>query len=327
MSKETIEYLNANTLIGFTEQRGRAWTYRAGTDNHYPGAIPVEDVRRRLFGWEPTIIDRPCPCGCGEVSRDIGRPDTNHRFGTFTDNYRPHPYSETLLAKVSNILGDTLAVGSAGLLRKGAVAWVQVEVPDTIQTPEGVEFRPSLLATTSLDGTIRTTYKRVVTIVVCDNTHEIAMKEKDQAYRVKHTKHSDVKIEDARAALAMVHDTSDAMSAEIKALCEQPVTERQLDAFLDIVAPSTGHKTSNAATRAKNKREQLMTLYRSDQRVAPWADTAWGVMAMMNTYNQHVSTMKGENRPEKNMLQTVHGKVGEADKSTLADLDRVLAAA
>lgn len=47
------------TLIGFTDRRGHAWHYRAGAQggepNHYPGAIPVDDVRRRLFGW--TVLE------------------------------------------------------------------------------------------------------------------------------------------------------------------------------------------------------------------------------------------------------------------------------
>ena len=56
MSRETIEHLNTNVLIGNTDQRGHAWHYRAeeqgDESNHYPGAIPIEDVQRRLFHWE-----------------------------------------------------------------------------------------------------------------------------------------------------------------------------------------------------------------------------------------------------------------------------------
>jgi hypothetical protein len=55
MSKETLPHLNTNTLIGFTDNRGHAWHYRAeeqgDESNHYPGAIPIEDVQRRLFDW------------------------------------------------------------------------------------------------------------------------------------------------------------------------------------------------------------------------------------------------------------------------------------
>src|SRR6478609_648312 len=55
MSRETMQHLNTQTLIGNTDARGNAWHYRAdlqgGESNHYPQAIPVEDVRRRLFNW------------------------------------------------------------------------------------------------------------------------------------------------------------------------------------------------------------------------------------------------------------------------------------
>lgn len=57
MSRETAKWLNTNTLIGFTGKRGHAWHYRShlqsAEPNHYPGAVPVDDVRRRLFDWEP----------------------------------------------------------------------------------------------------------------------------------------------------------------------------------------------------------------------------------------------------------------------------------
>ena len=55
MSSETLQHLNTNTLIGNTDARGHAWHYRAeeqgAESNHYPGPIPIEDVRRRLFCW------------------------------------------------------------------------------------------------------------------------------------------------------------------------------------------------------------------------------------------------------------------------------------
>ena len=55
MSREALEHLNTQTLIGFTEKRGMAWHYRADQQsekpNHYPAAIPVADVGQRLFNW------------------------------------------------------------------------------------------------------------------------------------------------------------------------------------------------------------------------------------------------------------------------------------
>ncbi len=57
MSNESVEWLNRNVLIGFTEKRGTAWHYRRSSQgaepNHYVGGIPATDVERRLFFWEP----------------------------------------------------------------------------------------------------------------------------------------------------------------------------------------------------------------------------------------------------------------------------------
>lgn len=51
-----------------------------------------------------------------------------HVLGVFTDAYEPHQYTEYLLTAVGNILDDSLAISSAGVLRGGAVAWVEVSV-------------------------------------------------------------------------------------------------------------------------------------------------------------------------------------------------------
>ena len=101
-------------------------------------------------------------------------------MGIFTDGYVRHQYPDWLLTTVANVLDDSLSISSAGLLRDGAIAWVEVSVPESITTPEGVSFRPNLLATTSFDGSIATTFKRTVTDTVCDNTRDLALSEAGQ---------------------------------------------------------------------------------------------------------------------------------------------------
>ena len=107
----------------------------------------------------------------------ITRSDTNAVLGVFSSGYAMHQYREWLLNTVANVLDDDLVISSAGLLRGGAIAWVEVSVPETITTPVGFDFRPNLLATTSFDGSIATTFKRTVTATVCDNTRDLALSE------------------------------------------------------------------------------------------------------------------------------------------------------
>ena len=80
--------LQFNTLIGMVEERGPAWHKRddllrnsdgsIAEDNHYPRFIPVEDVRRRLFHWNPMTVPVaylvPCDVAEADVIRKDGTP-------------------------------------------------------------------------------------------------------------------------------------------------------------------------------------------------------------------------------------------------------------
>jgi phage/plasmid-like protein (TIGR03299 family) len=260
----------------------------------------------------------------------ITRSDTGEVMGIFAPGYARHQYREWLLSTVAEIIDDDLSISSAGLLRGGAIAWVEVSVPDSIDTPEGVTFRPNLLATTSFDGSIATTFKRTVTDTVCDNTRSLALAEQGQAYKVKHSRYSDAKLADARQALAMVYTLADDFAAEVKQLCATDVTQTQWQTFLDGLVPITDAKsgeqlTGRALTLAEKKRDSLAKLYRHDDRVAPWAGTAMGVIKAVNTYEHHESTVRGATRAERNMLRTVTGDFAALDHTTWTSLQHVLA--
>lgn len=352
MSKETFEHLNTQTLIGNTDHRGTAWHYRADLQasepNHYAGPVPVDDVLRRLFHWSavsraiavelPADLDTaihidqlgtPGRWSTIPNRRAICRSDNHHVMGIFKDGYVPHQYDKWLIETVADILDDDLTISSAGLLRQGAVAWVEVSVPESITTPEGVEFRPNLLATTSFDGSIATTFKRTVTLTVCDNTREAALAEQGQQFKVKHSRYSTARLSDARDALNIVHTLADDFAAEIAVLCATEVTPRSWQGFLDAWVPRTDENgnrlTGKALTFADRKRFDLMRLYGSDSRVAPWAGTAFGVAQAASTWEQHEGVIRGATRQERNMLRTINGDFGKVDRQAMSVLQRVLA--
>lgn len=353
MSRETLEDLNQLTLIGHTDARGTAWHYRADLQgdepNHYPGAIPVFDVARRLFHWSaeshPIAVEKPAGVTTmthldadGSPVRWVEVPgrqaivrsdrDDGNVMGVFTDAYEPHQYRTWLLEAVATILDDDLSISSAGLLKDGAVAWVEVSVPEAITTPEGVEFRPNLLATTTFDGSLATTYKRTVTDIVCDNTRATALREDGQDIRVRHSKNSSLRLTDARDALAIVYSTADEFTAQVAEMCATSVSRRQWGRFLDLWVPVVdkhGEKlTGKSLTLAGRKRDQLHRLWDYDPRVSPWAGTAHGVIQAVNTYEHHDKPVRGAFRGERNMLRTVTGDFTTVDRTAAATLTKVL---
>ena len=343
MSEQKKVLLNSNILVGYTAERGNAWHYRADLQgdepNHYTGAIPVEDILRRLFSWQaisaPVFIQVPATLDDATGVDDNGNPykfiqagnrqailrdDTLDLFEIFKDGYKSHQYPEWLVQNLSNIVDDDINFGSAGLLKNGAVAFVSLEMPESVEVLDGFSVRPHLLATTSHNGTLATTYKSVSTFVVCDNTHAVAMSENTSQFKTRHSKNSGLKIQTARDALGIVYKMTDDIVAEVLALSEVKVSDAEWQRVLNTLNPIPTLEIDNsnkaAVTRAENKRDELEPLYNYDTRVAPWRGSALGVLQEFNTYNHH-KVGNDKNRAERNMVNALMGKTEQSDRKVL----------
>lgn len=190
---------------------------------------------------------------------------------------------------------------------------------------EGVAFRPTILATTSLDGSVASTYKPVNTIVVCDNTREAAISEDFPSYKVKHTKNSQFNAEVGRKLVGIqLKHQADSFAEEIKGLLDQTVTDTQLEQFLSVINPIPA-VDGRGKTVAENKAAKLWEMWAGDPRVAIWKNTAWGVAQLMNTYRLHEAQIKGGNRVESGMMNMLKGDTFRKDAEDLKTLQRVLA--
>jgi len=325
MSQETSKWLNSNTLIGFTSKRGNAWHYRASEQgaesNHYPLAVPVADVQRRLFAWKaeesPITFEVGGKQYVDPTRKGIVRPDTQALLGVFRSGFQIHDYDEWLIQQTQNIADSDLDVSSAGLLKGGAVAWVQFELPETMQAC-GMGFRPFITAATSLDGSLASTFLTGSQIVVCDNTMSAALADKTHMLKVRHSSKSIGRLGEVRDALGIVHEVGVDFIAQIEGLAATKVSAKVWGRFLDGLAPAPKDGASaRAAAMVERKREAMTRLYTSDARVAPWTGTALGVLQAANTFEQHEAHVRGISRPERNALNMVTGAFAKADQSTL----------
>jgi phage/plasmid-like protein (TIGR03299 family) len=341
MSKETALTLNTKTLIGNVAKRGyNAWHYRAelqgAESNHYDGAIPIEDVQRRLFDF--TAVEQPVFVGIrdefGNVVRYIEQPDrkaivrsdNNHVMGLFKESYAIHNYTPWLIDNVSNIIDNkVLGVDSAGVLRNGAIAWVAIASPDNLQTSAGFPVRPYILATTSHNGTIATTYKQVYNAPVCDNTLFGSLREKGAVSRTRHSKHSDARIQGIRDAMDIMFNMGEDIVAEIERLSAITVTDREWDAIINRLVPIgvEGEVAQSAISKMENKQETIRQMYRNDPMVAPWAGSALGVLQAFNTFQHHVSGSDAS-RAERNAMGALNGKIQQSDANVLQVLNELV---
>lgn len=333
MSQETFEWLNTQVLVGFTDERGNAWHYRQDLQgdepNHYTGAIPLNDVLRRLFFWhalESEVVIRTKDEG-GRISEFVDpdrkaivrSDDPSTVFNVFKSGYTVHQYRKWLIDTVALLIDDSdLAIGTAGLLNRGAKAFVTVELPETVKTPMGFDIRPHLLACTSHDGTLATTFQLVSTVVVCDNTLAGALGESTPQHKIRHSKNSVGKLQTVRDALNIVHEYTDELTAELERLATQHITDQEFSLIVERLVPTAQdiELRPKAQTRAENKRDLLHHLYLHDARVEPWKGTALGAFQAWSTYQHHFAG-SDRTRVSRNMLAGLNGKAEAHDQFAL----------
>lgn len=315
MSKETIEWLQSRVLVGDCNIHGNPWhsgdikVTKNDSTNLYPDAVPVKRVRS-LFDFPvvaaPVQFELPEIVEDGKVTQKaqlitsdrvaVAHGQTGELFGVFADSYVVHPYTEVLLDNVSKIVSESagdLHIDSAGLLAGGAEAWLSISTTGLLTTPQGVQYFPHIIASTSHNGTLATTYKAVNTMVVCDNTRAQALTEKTPGMKIKHTKYSANKLTEVANALGLLHAASDNFAAEVELLCAQPVTDAQWHEFVKVVAPISEDTKKAGVTRAETMREELTSLYVGDPRCEPWHGTAFGALQAVNVYDLWMRGTRG----------------------------------
>lgn len=349
MSRETDQWLNTMTVHGFGSpeyNRPDPWhrnekiileeIANGGRDNLFPGPVPAEVVVELFGRVKPRSIPYRVVEADGTEWTDPDRQvivsdGFKTVLGNFKKGYRIHDGSEWGVQRMEEITAssatdESLAIASAGLLKGGAVCWVQAELPDTIVSPAGVAYRPFINFSTSLDGSISSQYWTGAQIILCDNTLSAGLAESTPRIKFRHTKNSldaDA-MEEVRNKLEIIHNVSQSFERQLDVMLGIPVSEEEWTAVLDIYKPVPENKGAGQ-TRANNVRNVLNDLYFADFRVAPFNGTAFGVLQAINTYTQHEQSFKSslQTRAERNALAVVEGTADDLDRASVRMLNRV----
>lgn len=305
MSKETLAYLNGgNILVGRKAEQPYTWWDTPELQTHgkqifWDNFIPADAILSGPFGWtaleiEPTVT---IPGDNGDTRsvamegyKAIVRNDTGKTLGVFKQSYQPHQPAQ-LVDLAMDLLSNEVGFTSAGVLREGAVIWLEASVLRKYHNERaGFDFVPNLLLTTSFNGTLITDAIRTAKYSICDNTHEIARQAKVARVGAKHTKFSLDKLANSHSLLGLIEQDAADLDAEIDRMVSEELTVKQFNKFLDLWAPIPEWKEgdpTNGLSIATKKREGILTMWSSDPRVSPWKGTVFGAHQLISTWNEH----------------------------------------
>ncbi|HPE52977.1 MAG TPA: DUF932 domain-containing protein [Mesotoga prima] len=272
-------------------------------------------------------------------------------------DYGVHQLRELFINSTAEIVGgaDNMGIESAGLLKWGRRAWITISIPENVHNDKsGLEFRPNLTVSTSFDSSLATSWTRTFGVPVCDNTldYQLVRAGDKGRYVLKHTKNSVAKIKDASEALGLLNQQADEMNAALNELVNVEVSEEAFVKWLNLMIPVPDLKetvkevksiqgetimvpkvSTNAHTIAMNRRDKLVEMWDTDERVSPWKGTKLGIVQLWNTYNQHERSFKASKafegnrlaaKVEGNMLKTLSGAFYKEDAKAIHAIDTVL---
>lgn len=345
MSEYTQQYRQENFKVGFCEDRGPSWWGDVDNISHFAKAIPLDVVTAEL-GWDPIQVpmsfQHPLTGTAERYALEGGpqvvlRSDTMEPIGFNAGGTKLFGLRDWFLKGPAEILDQSqneLGIGFIGLFKNGAQAAMQLELSETMtDAKSGVEYRPFLYAATSLDGSMLSQYGKGVTRMVCDNTFRAGVREAQNSglwYGVRQTKNAQRNTLDARNALGIVAGMEDEVNAELHKMIETTVSPKQWDQFLTayVPIPEADANTKSGGrgfTTATKKRDEIEHLWQFDNRVSPWAGTAFGVSQAVTTWAQHYGVVRNAGRIERNKINMITGKADNVETEALNLLDKVLA--
>ena len=271
-------------------------------------------------------------------ARGIVRDDNYLELGRNSTRYRIHDYEQWLLKLLSNVIGDTLDIWSAILLRNGAQACVQVALPETAHDDTtGMSFVPYVHCYTSLDGSLSTTFAGETLLIVCDNTMHSANRRAEESGRQYKARHTDAslstdRISEVQQALSIIHQTADSSIEFFHELAAIKVPNKKWVEIMDVIIPPVDPTTgddgkvtnSRVVTSRDNKRELLNSTYKDDPMANTWVGTGLGVVQAINTYATHYTNLRGNSRTQRNAAKLVDGEFRRVDQKSVEALANVM---
>lgn len=353
MSAETSEWLNTMVLIGHTAEDSpharvpgsefAAWHKEYGSDNHYPYSVPVTEIEQRLLTFDlvdvPLMFDATVLTEAGVTTYQVNDPtrkvivrsDTGNVLHVAGSDYSTPNYRKDVLGyaeELVSVADGELEIMSAGLLKNGARFWTQFVQPAGIAM-SGFPVTPWVTIADSCDGRPWKLFPGA-TAVVCDNTLDLAIGDAVNIARVRHTVNRRDMMAEAAKIVGMMNSHMMIAASRIDQLMNTPVTDRQWYQFLDTHVGAPVEGSAKSATVNANERDHLTSLYLLDDRCAPWAGTAFGIVQTVNTDARHFRGTTGHGKQidphHRHMDSTLAGFYARVDTKTIDEINQVFKA-
>ena len=209
------------------------------------------------------------------------------------------------------IVGDKKAFfETAGALGEGERIWVMAKMPDAMQIVPGDECLKYLLLSNTHSGDGSVIVKFTSVRVVCQNTLLMAMEDGQKAYRVRHSKQMQFKLEELREFLAITQEVF--LNAEqcFRRLAKIQMKETRLEQYFESVFSRSAVQKKNGVKPQRWGFLQEMFDGRPDLQIRGVRGTLWAAYNAITRFEDYKQPQQ-EEQPDQRLERTWFG--GGAD--------------
>lgn len=183
---------------------------------------------------------------------------------------------------------------AAGALGKGERTWILAKLPETITVNGKDPVEEYLLLSDSFDGSRSFTAKLTNVRVVCQNTLSLALGQKGETVKIRHTASATDRMSEVARILGVARKQAEKHAEIYQHLAGIQFDTTMLNYFLTMVIPATGLKR----TKAQNIRESIELLATKTAKGIDLAGhTMWGAVNAVAEYaDHHKNYQAGTNR-------------------------------
>ena len=231
-----------------------------------------------------------------------GRKDADTFLGTVGKDYAVIQHDEgfkSIDALMRTV--DGAHYETAGVLGEGERVWALADLGLTAKVGDDVQ-RGYLLFSTGHDGSMAHSYRMCMTRVVCENTLLAGLSERTKgSLSIRHTKHANTRLIDARAALDAMGEDVRSMEDKLNFLAGRKVTREALTTVMDRLFPKVEGKET---TRRSNILGDILKIYElNDGNAFPeQRGTAYNLLNAITNYTDHERSSKEDGRAESAMF-------------------------
>lgn len=298
-----------------------------GLGNEVPKDVTAEQmIRAADLDWQVELrrargareINRKGEFSRYEIVR-VPRPGTKENevlFSVVSRRYQPLQNAEAFGFFDPIVAEGKAYFETAGALGEGERIWVMAKMPGAMEIVHGDECFKYLLLSNTHSGEGSVIVKFTTVRVVCQNTLMLAMDDGQKAYRVRHSKRTQFKLQELAEFLSITQEVFLKAEEQFRQMAKVQMTEDRLRKYLEAVFPRTAVQKKNGERPPRWGYVQTAFETREDLQLPGVRGTLWGAYNAITWFEDYRQPQL-EEQPDQRLDRTWFGGGAETKLKAL----------